>query len=219
MKKTGIIILLSLTYFFISCGYDAKKQPQKEMITSVNKLKPVAEKKFKKSALEKSAIKDLTKRQNRNVNDNFAFKKDSLSKPEIQNLKSIAENEKSDNLMTFVNLKKILSNSEIGETFTQKELTQNFQIPKEAVKIVKSITKIAEDEIAVKWKSTWLLEKISDAKFKDGSMKIAFRSNKLYTSGTAIGIKYEKKIYNNLVIIGRSAYIPTVKGYSWQIGK
>jgi len=220
MKKTGLIILLSLTYFFTSCGNDAKKQPKKEMITSVNKLTPVSEKKFKKSPLEKSAIKDLTKRQNKNSNNNFTLKKDTLSKPEIQNLRSIAEkNENSDNLMTFVNLKKILSNSEIGETFTQKELTQNFQIPKEAVKIVKSITKIAENEIAVKWKSTWLLEKVSDAKFKDGSMKIAFKSNKLYTSGTAIGIKYEKKIYNNLIIIGRSAYIPTVKGYSWQIGK
>ena len=219
MKKTGLIILLSLTYFFISCGNDAKKQPKKEVITSVNKLTPVSEKKFKKSSLEKSAIKDLTKRQSRNVQNDFTFKKDTLGKPEIQNLQSVPGNANSDNLMTFVNLKKILSNSEIGETFTQKELTQNFQIPKEAVKIVKSITKIAEDEIAVKWKSTWLLEKVSDAKFKDGSMKIAFRSNKLYTSGTAIGIKYEKKIYNNLVIIGKSAYIPTVKGYSWQIGK
>ena len=76
MKKTGIIILLSLTYFFLSCGNDAKKQSQKQMITAVNKLKPVAEKKFKKSALEKSSIKDLTKRQNRNVNDDFAFKKE-----------------------------------------------------------------------------------------------------------------------------------------------
>lgn len=219
MKKTGLIILLSLSYFFISCGNDAKKQPKKEVITSVNKLTPVSEKKFKKSSLEKSAIKDLTKRQSRNVQNDFTFKKDTLDKPEIQNLQSVPGNANSDNLMTFVNLKKILSNSEIGETFTQKELTQNFQIPKEAVKIVKSITKIAEDEIAVKWKSTWLLEKVSDAKFKDGSMKIAFKSNKLYTSGTAIGIKYEKKIYNNLVIIGKSAYIPTVKGYSWQIGK
>lgn len=225
MKKSGFIILLIITYFFTSCSNDAKQQPKKEMISSVNKLKPASEKIFKKSVLQKSALKDLTKKSNRYAKNNSLLSKENEEIPEIQNLQSGVENnpeKKEDvekNLMSIVNLKKILSNSEIGETFTQKELTQNFQIPKEAVKIVKSITKTAEDEIAVKWKSTWLLEKVSDAKFRDGFVKIAFRSNKLYTSGTAIGIKYEKKIYNNLIIIGSSAYIPNVKGYSWQIGK
>ena len=28
-------------------------------------------------------------------------------------------------------------------------------------------------------------------------MKITFKANKIYTSGTAIGIKYDKKIYND----------------------
>ena len=211
-----------MTYFFLGCGNDAKKQPEKELIASVNKLKPVPEKKFRTSPLEKSGIKKF---KNKYQKDNFALSGESGNRPEIQNLQTaeegnpINENQPNKTLMTFSNLKKILSNSEIGDTYTQKELTQDLEIPREAVKIVKSITKTAEDEIAVKWKSTWFLEKVSDAKFKDGFMKITFKANKMYTSGTAIGIKYEKKIYNNLVIIGNSAYIPSVKGYSWQIGK
>ena len=224
MKKTGIIILLLITYFFLSCSNDARKQPKKEIIASVNKLKPPSEKKFKIASLEKSEIKNFEKKSNHYKKINISINK-VTEKPEPLTLLTDTENnevlnkESNKSLMTFDNLKKILSNSEIGDTFTQKELTQNFEIPKEAVEIVKSITKTADDEIAVKWKSTWLLEKISDAKFKDGLMKISFKANKLYTSGTAIGIKYEKKIYNNLVIIGNSAYIPNVKGYSWQIGE
>lgn len=225
MKKIVTIILLSITYFFSGCGNDTKKQPKKEMIASVNKLKPVTEKKFKISSLEKSEIKNFEIKSNPYKKNNSSLNKKTEDRSQTGNLLLDEENnqeiekESTKSLMTFDNLKKILSNSEIGDTFTQKELTQNFEIPREAVKIVKSITKTADDEIAVKWKSTWLLEKVSDAKFQDGLMKITFRANKLYTSGTAIGIKYEKKIYNNLVIIGSSAYIPSVKGYSWQIGK
>ncbi|CAM3628522.1 hypothetical protein [Flavobacterium chungbukense] len=225
MKKICAIILLSTTYFLISCSNDAKKQPKKELISSVNKLKPASEKKFKRSYLEKSGVKNLEKGSKSYQKNNFTLSPKTENKPQIQNLETTAESNLIDpkqsnkSLMTFDNLKKILSSSEIGETFTQKELTQNFEIPREAVKIVKSITKTAEDEIEVKWKSTWFLEKVSDAKFKDGLMKITFKANKLYTSGTAIGIKYDKKIYTDLVIIGSSAYIPTVKGYSWQIGK
>jgi hypothetical protein len=46
-----------------------------------------------------------------------------------------------------------------------------------------------------------------------------FDKNKMYTSGGAIGIKHNKKTYTDLIIIGRNAYIPSVKGYHWQIGK
>ena len=225
MKKIGVIILLSTTYFFLGCSNDAKKQPKKEIVSPVNRLNPVSEKKFKISSLEKSGIKNIQKKSNFHKKNNSSLNKKTEDRSQTGNLLPDAENnqgierESTKSLMTFDNLKKILSNSEIGDTFTQKELTQNFEIPGEAVKIVKSITKTAEDEIAVKWKSTWFLEKVSDAKFQDGVIKINFKANKLYTSGTAIGIKYEKKIYNNLIIIGSSAYIPSVKGYSWQIGK
>lgn len=47
----------------------------------------------------------------------------------------------------------------------------------------------------VKWESTWLLEKISDAKFKDGKLKMWFDKNKMYTSGSVIGIKHEKNVH------------------------
>lgn len=120
---------------------------------------------------------------------------------------------------SFVYIKKILNECETGVTMTQEDLESKFKIPKEAMKLVKSVTKIAPNELDIKWKSTWLVEKISDAKFKDGRLKVRFEDNKMYTSGGAISIKYEKKMYSDLVLIGRAAYIPTVKGYYWQIGK
>lgn len=120
---------------------------------------------------------------------------------------------------SFVYIKKILNECETGVTMTQEDLESKFKIPKEAMKLVKSVTKVGPNELDIKWKSTWLVEKISDAKFKDGRLKMRFEDNKMYTSGGAISIKYEKKIYSDLILVGRSAYIPTVKGYYWQIGK
>lgn len=226
MKKTIAIILLSVTYFFIGCGNDAKKQPKQEKVYPVNKLKPASAKIFKKKSPEIAAISNSKKKYITDKKNLFSVKEENETKPQIQNQQITTNNTKLDlseeankTLMTFVNLRKILYGSKIGQTLTQEQLTQKFEIPEEAVKLVKSITKTDENEIAVKWRSTWLVEKVSDAKFKDGLMKITFKANKLYTSGTAIGIKYDKKIYNELVIIGRSAYIPGVKGYSWQIGK
>lgn len=120
---------------------------------------------------------------------------------------------------SFVYIKKILDECKIGVPMTQEELQTNFNIPEEGIQLVKSVTKISPNELDVKWKSTWLIEKMSDAKFKDGRLKVRFDKNKMYTSGNAIAIKYEKKMYTDLILIGRSAYIPTVKGFYWQIGK
>lgn len=120
---------------------------------------------------------------------------------------------------SFVYIKKILNECETGKTMTQEDLQANFNIPKEAIQLVKSVTKISDNELDIKWKTTWLIEKMSDAKFKDGRLKVRFEKNRMYTSGGAIGIKYEKKMYTDLYLIGRSAYIPTVKGFYWQIGK
>ncbi|QBN19630.1 hypothetical protein [Flavobacterium nackdongense] len=115
-------------------------------------------------------------------------------------------------------IQKILIGCKIGETLTQDELSQHLEIPKEAIKLVKSITKISEDEIDIKWNSTWLVEKVSDAKFKDGRLKASIINNTVYISGGAIAIKYDRKIYTDLVVKGRKAYIPTVEGYYWKIG-
>ncbi|MFH6995246.1 hypothetical protein [Flavobacterium sp. FlaQc-48] len=225
MKKLIVVLLLLMAYFMTGCGNDAKKQPKKEKVYPVNKLKPASAKIIKKES-SKIALVSNSKKKSIPDKKNIFSVKENDSKPQIQNQQITTNSNKLDlseeankNLMTFVNLRKILYGSKIGQTLTQEQLTQKFEIPEEAVKLVKSITKTDDDEIAVKWRSTWLVEKISDAKFKDGLMKITFKANKLYTSGTAIGIKYDKKIYNELVIIGRSAYIPGVKGYSWQIGK
>ena len=119
---------------------------------------------------------------------------------------------------SFVYIKKILTECETGVTMTQEDLEAKFKIPKEAIKLVKSVTKVGPYELDVKWKSTWLVEKVSDAKFNDGKLKVRFEGNKMYTSGGAISIKYEKKLYSDLVLIGRSAHIPTVKGFYWQLG-
>ncbi|WP_029271942.1 hypothetical protein [Flavobacterium sp. KJJ] len=224
--KNSIIILLSITSIFFSCGSDEKKPPKKKVLP-VSTIKPISEKITKTASIDTVAItQNLRKKSKTDKKSIFAVKEEIDIKPQIQSPQITTEHQKLDvskeankTLMTFVNLRKILYGSKVGQTLTQKQLTQNFEIPEEAVKLVKSITKTAEDEIAVKWHSTWLVEKLSDAKFKDGFMKITFKANKLYTSGTAIGIKYDKKIYNNLIIVGRSAYIPSVKGYSWQIGK
>jgi hypothetical protein len=123
------------------------------------------------------------------------------------------------NVRSFVYIKKILNECETGITMTQEDLENKFKIPKEAMKLVKSVTKIAPNELDIKWKSTWLVEKVSDAKFKDGRLKVRFEDNKMYTSGGAISIKYKKKLYSDLELQGRSARIPSVKGYYWQIGK
>lgn len=120
---------------------------------------------------------------------------------------------------SFVYIKKILNECEIGKVMTQEDLERQFNIPKEAIQLVKTVTKISDNELDIKWKTTWLVEKMSDAKFNDGRLKVRFEKNRMYTSGGAIGIKYEKKLYTDLYLIGRSAHIPTVKGYYWQIGK
>ncbi|MEP6805755.1 MAG: hypothetical protein ABI892_14605 [Flavobacterium sp.] len=223
MKKKIAILLFTISYLFIGCGNDEKKSKQ-DKIYPVNKLKTASAKIFKKDSPKTAVIPNSRKKSITNKGL-FSIKEENDSKPEIQNAESTenekldASNEANKTLMSFVNLRKILYGSKIGQTLTQKQLTEKFEIPEEAVKLIKTITKTDEDEIAVKWRSTWFVERVSDAKFKDGLMKITFKANKLYTSGTAIGIKYDKRIYNELVIIGRSAYIPGVRGYSWQIGK
>lgn len=182
-----------------------------------------------------SAISEKIKIISQNTVETIVATKDSITKKIINSTKSIVNEEKEEiaaveheikeeklkdeKLTGLMHLKKFLDESETGQTLTQKELVEHHNIPKEGVKLIKSITKTAENEIEIKWNSTWLIEKISDAKFKDAKMKVTFRANKMYTSGKAIGIKHNKKIYNDLIIIGNSAYIPSVKGYHWKIGK
>lgn len=214
MKKQNIILLfILLSFCFFSCNKNDREKLLKSTTTISEKIKSIS----------KNTVETIT------------AAKDSIAKKilpgKLKNDKTISEEAKiakdssemgsldSEKLKGFSYLRKILSTCKTGETLTQKELIENHDIPKEGVKLIKSITKTAEDEIDIKWKSTWFIEKISDAKFTDARMKIKFEANKMYTSGKAIGIKYNKKIYNDLIIIGTSAYIPSVKGYHWKIGK
>ncbi|MNQ21562.1 hypothetical protein D3C85_346870 [compost metagenome] len=226
MKKIHLLILFSVTYFFFSCGNDEKKQPRK-VIQSVNNLTPATMKIPRKvSSKSITAPKEFDSKKTVATKNPFSVKNPievSTLNPQIANTSATQstsiKKQANEELLNFVNVRKILDKCKMGQTITQKQLTENFEIPEEAVKLVKSVTKTAENELSVKWKSTWLVEKVSDAELEDGKMKVKFKANKMYMSGNAIGIKYNKKIYTNLVIVGRSAYIPSVKGYSWQIGR
>ncbi|WP_035645342.1 hypothetical protein [Flavobacterium sp. ASV13] len=225
MKNVSLLILFALTCFSFSCGRDEKKPPKK-IIMPVNMLKPAPVKTGVKIASKNiKAPQEIGTKKTAANQKTFAVKNTIAITPAL-NLESNPKNanidikkEANDKLLNFVNIRKILNNCKTGQTMTQEQLTQNFEIPEEAVKLVKSVTKTAENELSVKWKSTWLVEKVSDAELEDGKMKVKFKANKMYMSGNAIGIKYNRKIYTNLVIVGRSAYIPSVKGYSWQIGR
>lgn len=224
MKKTNFILLFSISCFFCSCGSDDKKQPNKK-VYPVSSLKPAPQKPLDPIPSKIAVAKDSDDNSPLNQKKTFTVTKPIVTAetPVVKTTttgKAPTPIKKQENqLMNFVNLRKIFSGTKIGQTMTQKDLTQNFKIPEEAVKLVKSVTRVAHDELAVKWRSTWLVEKASDAELEDGNMKVRFQANKMFMSGKAIGIKYNRKVYNDLIIIGHSAYIPSVKGYHWQIGK
>lgn len=123
------------------------------------------------------------------------------------------------NYKIYTNLKHLLNAIGLGETKTKQQLIDSKVVPDDALQIVKSVTKVSENELEIAWKSTWLVEKISDVKLKDDKIKVEFKDGLLYTSGNAIGIKYEGHVYHDLIIKGDRAYIPTVKKYNWKIGK
>jgi hypothetical protein len=161
---------------------------------------------------------------------NFVKNSDSTAKTSTNHLKTedLSENitpstpstaTKKPTAPSHYTIQKIINGCEIGETLSQDDLSKNLDIPKEAIKLVKSITKVSEDEIDVKWKSTWAVEKLSDARFTDGRIKAHFVNNSVYITGGAIAIKCNKIIYTDFVITGRKAHIPSVKGYYWKIGR
>lgn len=197
-----------------SCNKNDRKQLLQSTSNVTEKIKNISN-----SAIETiTSVKDsITKTivVSGNIKNNKTITEETISSKDSIGIESI-ETEK---LKGFTYFKKLLSTCKTGETLTQKELIENHNIPKDGVKLIKSITKTAEDEIDIKWNSTWFIEKISDAKFADARIKIKFEANKMHTSGKAIGIKHNKRIYNDLIIIGTSAYIPSVKGYHWKIGK
>jgi hypothetical protein len=223
------ILLFLLIFNLIGCGRNKEseeheleqtKEPSYEKTTETNSAEPKNDTVYATPEDSITAIKHSILREQK-----YTKKKvDSLTAANGNGTETLPETNpakppiKKPKAASFVYIKKILKECETGVTMTQEDLEAKFKIPKEAMKLVQSVTKIGPNELDIKWKSTWLVEKISDAKFKDGKLKVRFEGNKMYTSGGAISIKYEKKLYTDLYLIGRAAYIPTVKGYYWQIG-
>jgi hypothetical protein len=208
MKKYKNYFSTLLLLFFVSCSKNAKEQIIEVTDGISNKIETISKSTVETvTAYKNSVVDKITNTEI--ISENEETKSDSIIEKETVNEKFLG--------ITY--FKKILSDCKTGETLTQEQLIKDHNIPADGIKIIKSITKTAEDEIEVKWKSTWFVERISDAKFTDAKMKLKFEANKMYTSGKAIGIKYNKKIYTDLIIIGNKAYIPSVKGYHWKIGK
>lgn len=208
MKNYKIYFLVILAGCIISCSKNAKKQMLEVTHKISNQIETISENTIETVEQYKNTIVDQITAEEIPT-ESTTILNDSIAKPEIEN----------DKFLGITSFKKFVSEWKTGETLTQKDLIENHDVPADGIKLIKSITKTAEDEIEIKWKSTWFIETISDAKFKDAKIKFKFEANKMYTSGNAIGIKYKKKIYTDLIIIGTKAYIPSVKGYHWKIGK
>ena len=86
---------------------------------------------------------------------------------EIMTNKTNKNNSNSANDSYYLPLRRFLEISEIGVPITKKELSEDYNIPKEGIKLIKSITKTTEDKLFIKWDSNWLVEKFSDARLKD----------------------------------------------------
>jgi hypothetical protein len=209
MKSSKIYLSILLFYFFAGCSENSKKKIMEAADGITNKIVTISKSTTETVTNYKNSVIDKISEAKQIVSESVETTNDSIIEEEAVNQKFLG--------ITY--FKKFLSECKTGETLTQKELIEDHNIPKDGIKMIKSITKTAEDEIEIKWKSTWLIERISDAKFNDAKMKLKFEANKMYTSGKAIGIKYNKKVYNDLIIIGSKVYIPNVKGYHWQIGK
>lgn len=198
-----------MTLLYCSCTKNAKEQLIETTEQVTDQVKAASKSTLETITDYKNSISQKIKNPTAVTSESNETPKDSLTEKDLTKEKFLG--------ITY--FRDFLSECKIGETITQEKLIENHNIPADGIRLIKSITKTAEDEIEIKWKSTWLVERISDAKFTDAKMKIRFEANKIYTSGKAIGIRYNRKTYTDLIIIGNSAYIPTVKGFHWKIGK
>lgn len=206
-KNTNLLFTVLLFAVLVCCGKKDADIPQSniEQNPALEKTLPsdntISEKKADTVATESKIKTD----------------KASITKNEVKpQLKEVAVPA---NFKIYHNLKRLLNSIKVGETQTKEDLIASGKVPNDALKIVKSVTKVSENELSVQWKSTWLVEKVSDVKLNDDKIKIKFKNDLVYTSGKAIGIKYDGKVYTDLIIKGDRAYIPTVKQYTWKIGK
>lgn len=212
-KFTSFTLFTFLLISFLNCGKNEKeKNSSNEKVQTVekdNNSSLIIEEKVENSTTQK-IDSEITKKE-----PVIAATEPipTLRKTESKSV-AIPKNHK-----IYTNLSAILNTIQVGQTVTKEELINLNKLPKDASSIVKSVKKTAENELYIEWKSTWLVEKVSDVKLNDDKIKVEFKDNIVYTSGPAIGIKYDGKIYTDLIIKGDRAYIPSVKEYSWRIGK
>jgi hypothetical protein len=221
MKYFKIVISFIFLTTLISCGgrNESEENNKKEInTTETSKIVP--------DSLNTETKNDSTTLISTNKNNN-------ASKNSLNNTKDINKNnldKKSDKTIispaakkaeAVINspLRNLLNNAQIGKSYTKKELIEEYKFPKEAVDLVKHVTCVGHNKLYFKWGNTWVAEKVSDAKFENDTLIFTFKQNKTYVSGGAIGIKYNKKLYTDLILNNGAAYIPTVKGYHWDIGK
>lgn len=222
MKFYKKIFFVFIVLFLFSCGKNDKEEDKEAIETTI-----IPARAEHNDTLIKAKKKDSIKVIKRSILTSKNYKKKEVDSTILNKNTPVNKSVKlspqtlidSNYDTSFFYIKKILADCKVGQTFTQKELSENYNIPKDAIKLVKSIKKLSDDEIDIKWKSTWLIGKMSDAKLKDGKLKVKFQEDRVYTSGDAIGIKYNDKMYTDLIITGLTARIPTVKGFYWQIGK
>jgi hypothetical protein len=221
MKTYKIAISFLLLSTLISCGgkNESEKSDKKETnITQASKIT--------KDTLTVETSKDTTNvnliNKNYNVSKDNSNKTKDLSKSNVDKKKDeiiISSTAKKVDVLINSPLRNLLNEAQIGKSYTKKELIEQYKFPKEAVDLVKQVTYVGPNKLYFKWGSTWLVEKVSDAEFENGTMIFNFKKNKTYVSGGAIGIKYNKKIYTDLILNNGVAYIPTVKGFHWDINK
>ncbi|MBK0370540.1 hypothetical protein [Flavobacterium agrisoli] len=229
MKTVYLSLLLAL--FVVSCGRnEARKKQSSEKDSN---LKNTVTSPVKTEVPEEDIIADIDSVIDDTLNEKNEFRENTLLIPKKKQhkkqltkevkkqkpLKQVATKPTIQHDKVYGNFKELLANTPNGTTLTKDDFKKYPNIPSDAVSLIKSVTKINDNELAIRWHSTWLVEKVSNAKFNDGNLKFQFKGNKMHTSGDAIGIKYNQKTYNELIIVGNSAYIPSVKGYHWQIGR
>lgn len=208
-KVTSFIFLLAL-FNLIGCnGNDSEKEDNTSQEQNSNTVIITENESSAKSGNTITSKKEYRSSSRKNE-----------SKTLIENDKSIIEPpglvlEKKINSP----LKDLFEHGQIGKTYTKKELIENFNFPKESLGLVKKVTYTGHHTLYFYWGSTWFVERISDAKFKNGILTFDIKENKTILKGGAIGIKHNKRIHTELIIKNGNAYIPSVKGYYWEIKK
>lgn len=226
MLQIKTIVFFIILAVLVKCGQNNLEEKNQKATKIMDKIKNLAfdsvfsEKRDTLNSYETTTSKEndiQNKKYKSTKNDNL--KKKITTPPSHPIHTHINPISKKEEMTSETPIRNLLKNGEVGKTYNKKELIENFKFTKEAVTIIKQITYLGPNKLHFKWGSTWFIEKVSDAKLRNGTMTFVFKQNKTYISGDALGIKYNKKIFTDLILVNGAAYIPSVKGYHWEIKK